>query len=170
MARLSALSALLLLAIALAGDVNAGPSVESDSFRLILPDGWAIDPQARRTTANGPKGEVFWVGSITAPATRSKEETRTLLQDVERRSVAIITEIEKNTAFRTLQPLSSQRLADGSAFHQIVAGTKDGRRQVAQFVVAGPRTVLTATLNVRQRDAAAIDAIASALRNVEWRQ
>jgi hypothetical protein len=89
---------------------------------------------------------------------------------VERRSVAIITEIEKNTAFRTLQPLSSQRLADGSAFHQIVAGTKDGRRQVAQFVVAGPRTVLTATLNVRQRDAAAIDAIASALRNVEWRQ
>jgi len=110
------------------------------------------------------------VGSITAPATRSAEEARALLQKVEARSVAIITEIEQNASFRTLRPLSSQRLADGSAFHQIVSITKDERRLVAQFVIAGPRTVLTATLNVRQRDKAAIDAIASALRNVQWRQ
>lgn len=164
------LSGLLLLAVALVGDVSAGPPIESDSFHLILPDGWAIDPQERRTTAKGPKGEVFWVDSITPPATRSAEEARALLQKVEARSVAIITEIEQNASFRTLRPLSSQRLADGSAFHQIVSVTKDERRLVAQFVIAGPRTVLTATLNVRQRDKAAIDAIASALRNVQWRQ
>jgi hypothetical protein len=170
MAHLIAFSALLFGAIALASDVHAGPSIESDSFRLVLPDGWATDPQARPPAIKGPKGEIFQLSSTTAPATRSTEEAQPLIREAERRAVAIITKIAQNPSFVTVQPLSSQRLVDGSVLHQIVSATNDGKRLLAQYVVAGPRTVLFATLDLLQTDAPAIDAIASMLRDVQWRQ
>lgn len=170
MARLTAFCAFLLCAVTVAGIANAGLLIESDSFRLVLPDGWATDPQARPPAIKGPKGEIFRLSSTTAPATHPPEEARTLLQEAERRALAIVWKIEENRSFRTLQPLSSQRLADGSTFHQIVSETIDGKRIFAQYVIVGSRTVLLATLNLARTDAPAIDAIASALRNVQWRQ
>lgn len=170
MTHLTALTGLLLCAIGMASNVSAGPTIETDSFRLTLPDGWITDSKSRPPSMKGPKGEVFLLSSSTASRSQTAEETQRLMQEAEQRTLNIIRRIELSPSFQTVQPMSSQRLADGSTMHQLVSMTKDGSRLLAHYVVVGPRTVLLATLDLLQTDAATIDAIASALRNVQWQQ
>jgi hypothetical protein len=93
-----------------------------------------------------------------------------LIQEAERRALAIIMRIEQHPSFQVFQALSSEQLGDGSSFHYMVSMTKDGNRLYAQYVVAGARAVLLATLDAPHTELAPIEEIASMLRNIQWRQ
>jgi hypothetical protein len=70
----------VLYVIAIASSVSAGPAIEAQSFRIVLPDGWRNDPQARPPAIKGPKGEIFQL-SYTDPA--AAEEIASVLRNVQ---------------------------------------------------------------------------------------
>jgi hypothetical protein len=137
MAHSTTLNVLLICIITVASDISAGPPIEGPSFRLILPDGWANDPRARPPAVKGPKGEIFQLSSTIPPATSSTQDAHPLIQEAERRALAIILRIEQNPSFQTFQALSSEQLGDRYSLHYIVSMTRDEKRLFAQYVVAG---------------------------------
>ncbi len=162
-------AAVFLLALLFTASARAEVAVETETFRLALPEGWATGPKSP-PSAKGRNGELLQFSASSVASTRSAKEAEPILRRAEERALVVLSEIEHDGRFKTLQPLSAQPLPGGYTLHRIVSETKDGKQVLAQFVVTGPRTVLLVTLDALAQDAASVETIAAALRGIEWRR
>jgi len=155
---------------AIAATAHAGPTIETNSLRLTLPDRWVTDLKRKPVSARGPRSELLQLSVSSVSGQGSAQEARTVIQKVEERALAALQAGEKDSGFKVTAPLKAEKLPNGSNLHRSVATSSDGTKMLASFVVAGPRTVVLATLDLPSAAAASIEVIAASLKNIQWAQ
>lgn len=170
MSLIKALKGFFVGAAAVAAAAHAGPTIETNSLRLTLPDGWATDLKSKPVSAKGPRGELLQLSVSSLSGQGSAQEARAIIQKVEERALAALQAGEKDSGFKVTSPLKAEKLPTGSNFHRSVATSGDGTKMLASFVSVGPRTVILATLDLPSAAAASIEAIAASLKSIQWAQ
>lgn len=170
MSLIKALKGFFVGASAVAATAHAGPTIETNSLRLTLPDHWVTDPRSKPVSAKGPRGELLQLSVSSLSGQGSAQEARAIIQNVEQRALAALQASERDSGFEVTSPLKAEKLPNGSNFYRSVATSPDGTKMLASFVAAGPRAVILATLDLPSSAAASIEAIAASIKNIQWAQ
>jgi len=160
---------LLALVLAIVGTAVAGPTIETDSFLLTLPDQWVPDLTTRPVSAKGPRGEVLRVSSTVIQGSGSADEAMRLRRDLEAAVVRAVQRTASDPSLVTVKPLATTTLSSGVTLHEAVSRTRDGKALVAQFALMGPPSVVLVTLDTPAAPASAsIEAIRAAVAAIRW--
>jgi len=155
--------------LAAASRVAAGPTIETDSFSLTLPDRWVADLTTKPVSAKGPRGEVLHVASTVIRGSGSADESARLRRDLEAAVLRSVQRTASDPALVTVKPLAMTTLPSGVTLHEAVSRTRDGKALLAQFAVMGPPSVVLVTLDAPAASGtSSIDAIRAAVTAVRW--
>ena len=154
--------------LGLPAGAQAGETLETERFALVLPDRWTADRTTSPVSARGPGGELLQLSASSLTGEGSPEDAARIMRQVDEAATRSMRAAELDPTLITVTPLKSRRLAAGGTLHEMLSRTRDGQSLFAQFCATGPRTAVLVTVQLPTISARSVDAIRQSMIRLRW--
>jgi hypothetical protein len=142
--------------------------LETDTFRFSMPSDWTI-ASLKPALITGPGGENVQLSSFAIHGSDNPDERERILQEVAENARKAMRAAAADPSLRATKELMDSRTKNDDLLIEMHSETTDGATLFSQFAIAGPKTVVLATIEAGSARSASIDVLRNAVENIEWR-
>ena len=141
----------------------------TDSFEISLPDAWQIETLKNPATVFGPQGECLMINSAVISGGGSEKDFQAVREALKQNADDAMRSAAANPQLRITAPLKKEDTSNG-LFAELHCKTADGQTFFCEFSVAGPTTLVFATVEGPCDALGSVDVVREAIRKVNWSQ
>jgi hypothetical protein len=141
----------------------------TNSFEIALPDTWRIETLKNPATVVGSHGERLMINSAVICGTGSTKDSPAVRDALQQNADDSMRSAAANPHLRVTSPLKKEPTANG-LFAELHCDTTDGQMFFSEFSIAGPTTLVLATVEGPSTARSAVDVVRNAVMRIAWSQ
>jgi hypothetical protein len=141
----------------------------TNSFEIALPGTWRIETLKNPATVVGPDGEYLIINSVVISGGGSAKDYQAVRDELQHNAEDAMRLGAADQQLRITSPLEKELTPNG-LFAEMHCTTADGQKFLSQFSIAGPSTLVFATVEGPSRASGGIEVVRNAMRNITWSQ
>jgi hypothetical protein len=141
----------------------------TNSFEIVLLGTWKIETLKNPATVFGPSGECLMINSAVISGGGSEEDFQAVRDALQQNAEDAIRSAAADPKLRISSPLKKELTPNG-LFAELHCKSTDGQRFFSEFSIAGPTTLVFATVEGPSNASSSVDLVRNAIMSIQWSQ
>ena len=142
--------------------------IATNSFELTLAGTWRIETLKNPATLVGPKGEILMINSVVISSGTSEGDFESVRQALQQNAEDSMQNAASDPQLRITIPLKKEQVKGGPLSAEMLCHTLDGTKYFFEFSIAGPSTLVFATLEGPATAEEEIASVRDSLKKIAW--